>query len=197
MSESAASRDLSSTVRVLERAYLQSPDGVGDPEVAAAAHLALGLDRLAGTATTRVYRADDAVGAAVQIVTDDMPLLVESVTALLSRLGAAVAALVHPVFAVHRDLDGVLLDLAPDGALQSDEPTESWIHIQLHPTTPPDVLDGIECEIDGVLDDVRQVVADTDAMHTLQNRLADELEALAATRLPSTRRPISPRPPSC
>ncbi|MFD6859696.1 NAD-glutamate dehydrogenase [Rhodococcus sp. NPDC060090] len=180
MSESAASRDISSTVRVLERAYVQSADGIDDPEAAAAAHLELGIDRPADTATIRVYRPDDTVGAAVQIVTDDMPLLVESVTALLSRVGAVIAALVHPVFAVHRDPVGALLDMAPYGALQGDELAESWIHIQLHPTTPSDVLAGIEREIGGVLDDVRQVVIDTDAMRALQNRLAEELDALAA-----------------
>ncbi|MGN5239635.1 MULTISPECIES: NAD-glutamate dehydrogenase domain-containing protein [unclassified Rhodococcus (in: high G+C Gram-positive bacteria)] len=180
MSESADSRDLSSTVRVLKRAYAQSPDGIGDPEAAAAAHLALGLDRPAGTTATRVYRTDEAAGAAVQIVTDDMPLLVESITALLSRLGAIIAALVHPVFAVDRDSDGALLEMTPDGALQSDAPAESWIHIQLQPSTPPDVLAGIEGEIDGVLDDVRQVVIDSDAMSTVQNRLAEELDVLVA-----------------
>ena len=180
MSESADSRDLSSTVRVLKHAYLQSPDGIGDLEAAAAAHLALGLDRPAGATATRVYRADEAAGAAVQIVTDDMPLLVESTTALLSRLGATIVALVHPVFAVDRDSDGALLAMTPDGALQSDAPAESWIHIQLQPSTPPDVLAGIEGEIDGVLDDVRQVVIDSDAMSTVQNRLAEELDVLVA-----------------
>src|SRR5205085_9371660 len=53
-------------------------------------HVDLALQRQRGEALWRVYRpGDDAdIGAAVQIVIDDMPLLVKSVTSTLARLGA-------------------------------------------------------------------------------------------------------------
>ncbi|WP_280313025.1 NAD-glutamate dehydrogenase domain-containing protein, partial [Nocardia abscessus] len=65
-------------------------------------HLELAATRAPGSATTRVYRPDDSagLGAAIQIVNDDMPLLVDSVTAALRRLGATVTEVVHPVFDV-------------------------------------------------------------------------------------------------
>ena len=47
----------------------------------------------------------------VQIVTDDMPFLVDSVTAELSTEGRGVHLVVHPQFVVRRDLDGRLLEL--------------------------------------------------------------------------------------
>uniref|UniRef100_UPI002458E743 DNA translocase FtsK n=1 Tax=Nocardia cyriacigeorgica TaxID=135487 RepID=UPI002458E743 len=37
---------------------------------------------------------------AVQVVTDDMPLLVESITTSLSRMGVSVSEVMHPIFEV-------------------------------------------------------------------------------------------------
>jgi len=184
MSDQAASQGVSSPMEVLERAYGQSVEGLDDPEVAMAAHLALGLDRSAGTAATRVYRADDPSGPAVQIVTDDMPLLIESVTAMLARLGATVTTVVHPVFAAERAADGRLVDLRDGGIMHDGGISESWIHVQLHPTTTSGILDDIERDLGPVLADVRQVVADTGAMHALQAELAERLDALAAAPPP-------------
>ncbi|WP_430333247.1 NAD-glutamate dehydrogenase [Rhodococcus sp. ACT016] len=147
-------------------------------------HLLLAHRRTPGSAVTRVHRPADGtgVGAALQIVTDDMPLLVESVTALLGRLEASISEVVHPVLAVRRSPDGtlerVLSDVPirdlPDGAL-----AESWMHVQLHPATEDAVLDSLESSIADVLSDVGRVVADTDAMRALQRTLAAELDVRA------------------
>ncbi|MDX5310395.1 MAG: NAD-glutamate dehydrogenase, partial [Rhodococcus sp. (in: high G+C Gram-positive bacteria)] len=150
----------------LEDSYRRYADTVDAPERALAAHLDLGRQRHEAEVLTRVYRPGDRwdIGAALQIVTDDMPLLVESVIALLTRLGVAIRELVHPVVSVRRDEDGGLREMVADTTPPSGFVTESWIHVQLHPATAEAALDAVGTEIGGVLADVRQVGADTAEM---------------------------------
>ncbi|MFE3292096.1 NAD-glutamate dehydrogenase, partial [Rhodococcus sp. NPDC059234] len=121
------------------------------------------------------------VGApAVQVVTDDMPMLVESVTAMLARLGVTIVEIVHPVLRVQRDGDGELVDVLVDGG-QHERSThsESWMHLQLHPATDPARFDEIAQAVRDVLADVRHVISDTDAMRYTQAALAEQLDTFA------------------
>jgi glutamate dehydrogenase len=87
-----------------------------DPaELAALAldHLALAEVRPQGSATVDVTTAGEGEGAGarggraiVRIVTDDMPFLVDSVTAEVVRQGAGLQHVVHPVVVVRRDVTG-------------------------------------------------------------------------------------------
>ncbi|AUM15666.1 NAD-glutamate dehydrogenase [Rhodococcus ruber] len=165
----------------LEDSYRRYADTVDAPERALAAHLDLGRQRHEAEVLTRVYRPGDRwdIGAALQIITDDMPLLVESVIALLTRLGVAIRELVHPVVSVRRDEDGGLREMVADTTPPSGFVTESWIHVQLHPATAEAALDAVGTEIGGVLADVRQVGADTAEMLVRERDLATELDALA------------------
>ncbi|MEU7768968.1 NAD-glutamate dehydrogenase domain-containing protein, partial [Nocardia sp. NPDC049190] len=151
-------------------------------------HLELAAHRASGSATTRVYRPDDStgLGAAIQIVNDDMPLLVDSVTAALRRLGATVTEVVHPVFNVSRDADGKLLAIAPrDGeaepVAESDGHTlrESWIHVQLGAGLADELVDRIERELPLLLADLRQVADDTPTMGEMLTTVADQLDQAA------------------
>ena len=72
--------------------------------------------------------------AIIEIVTDDMPFLVDSVTQELARTDVAIDLVVHPQFVVRRDLHGQLL--AVSGTLDAHEvPTdavvESWMHLEV------------------------------------------------------------------
>ncbi|WP_063017509.1 NAD-glutamate dehydrogenase [Nocardia nova] len=170
----------------LESAYFRHVDA-GDVDCAITGssalvfrrHLELGLQRPPGAARVRVYHPDDGsgIGAAVQLVTDDMRLLVESVASALTRIGATVSEVIHPIFEVMRDDEGRLHSAAPH-EVDGNGVTglrESWIHVQLHPSTSRDVLERIEAEVPDVLTDVRQVIGDTEAMRAVQDRLAREL----------------------
>ncbi|WP_072687815.1 NAD-glutamate dehydrogenase [Rhodococcus marinonascens] len=156
----------------------------GTSDAVLAAHLKLALQRHPGQAVTRVYRPGDGhdLGASVQIVTDDMPLLVESITTLLNRLGIGISEFVHPIISVQREPDGglhgILLGDRGKGAGEGST-TESWIHVQLDPRTESAVLDSLDKEIGTILEDVRQVVLDTDTMRKLERDLADDLERSA------------------
>ncbi|CAM3031153.1 NAD-glutamate dehydrogenase [Prescottella defluvii] len=162
------------------------PDSVlnGRSDAILREHVALASHRMPGWAATRVHRPSDGtgLGAALQIVTDDMPLLVESVTALLGRLDAAIGEVVHPIFTVRRDTAGNLETVLPTSSIHDSPPgclAESWMHVQLHPATDDATLDALEGAIGDVLSDVHQVVADTEAMRALQLALAAELDVRA------------------
>jgi glutamate dehydrogenase len=74
-------------------------------------HLELAEVRSPGAPKLQLYRPGDGsgLGAAVQIVNDDMPMLVDSVTSALRRIGASVVAVIHPVLDVVRDEHGRLV----------------------------------------------------------------------------------------
>ncbi|MFO1155815.1 MAG: NAD-glutamate dehydrogenase [Rhodospirillales bacterium] len=88
---------------------------------AAFAHWRLGEQRTPGTALVRAYNPTlDADGwrsehTVVEVITDDMPFLVDSLTAELNRRDLSVHLVVHPVIAIRRDPAGRLLAVAaPD-----------------------------------------------------------------------------------
>ncbi|NEW51055.1 NAD-glutamate dehydrogenase [Nocardia cyriacigeorgica] len=175
----------------LEEAYFRHVDA-GDVDCAITGitqifrrHLELAMTRIPGRALVRVYHPDDGsgLGAAVQVVTDDMPLLVESITSSLSRMGVSVSEVIHPIFEIERAADGRLIDAKPHevdanggGGLR-----ESWMHLQLHPSTSRAVLDRVESSMPDVVADVRQVIGDTAAIRAAQSTLADELDRAGAS----------------
>src|SRR2546429_5341845 len=65
-------------------------------------HYRLGSHRPAGESRVAVYLPDDSggFGPALQVVTDDGAMLMDSVTVLLHRLGVAYAGIMNPVFGV-------------------------------------------------------------------------------------------------
>ncbi|MFI9403415.1 NAD-glutamate dehydrogenase [Nocardia sp. NPDC052316] len=175
----------------LEEAYFRHVDA-GDVDCAITGitqifrrHMELAMHRPAGRALVRVYHPDDGsgLGAAVQLVTDDMPLLVESITSSLNRLGVSVSEVIHPIFEVERDAEGRLQHAAPhevvDGTNGATALRESWMHLQLHPATSRALLSRIESGMPNVIADVRQVIGDTEAIKDVQSRLADDLELAA------------------
>ncbi|BDU05203.1 NAD-glutamate dehydrogenase [Nocardia cyriacigeorgica] len=174
----------------LEEAYFRHVDA-GDVDCAITGitqifrrHLELAMTRSPGRALVRVYHPDDGsgLGSAVQVVTDDMPLLVESITSSLSRMGVSVSEVIHPIFEVERAADGRLVDAKPHevDANGGTGLRESWMHLQLHPSTSRAVLDRVEAAMPVVVDDVRQVIGDTAAIRAAQSTLADELDRAAA-----------------
>ncbi|MEU0540769.1 NAD-glutamate dehydrogenase [Nocardia sp. NPDC005978] len=175
----------------LEEAYFRHVDA-GDADCAVPAtstqifrcHVDLAVKRVPGTANVRVYHHDDDtdLGAAVQLVTDDMPLLVESVTSFLSRMGVSLSEVVHPIFEVTRNGDG-LLETAVPHEVDGNGATglrESWMHLQLHPSVSRELLEKVETTLPDVLTDVRQVIEDTSAMRKAQEQVAGELVAAVA-----------------
>ncbi|HJT03805.1 MAG TPA: NAD-glutamate dehydrogenase [Pseudonocardiaceae bacterium] len=156
-------------------------------ELAAAvkSHLALAAQRVPGRALVRLLnpaRADDGWDCrdtVIQIVTDDMPYLVDSVIAELARGNLTVRRLVHPLIRVRRDLTGSLLEVLTGGApaaMPSDAVVESWMYVNITRITDPDRVREVQQRLLTVLTDVREVVEDTPRMITTAESLADGLQ---------------------
>ncbi|GAB2452756.1 NAD-glutamate dehydrogenase [Nocardia tengchongensis] len=168
------------------------PSGAPASEVTARAsrifrhHLDLAASRRPGAASIRVYRLGNisGLGPAIQIVNDDMPLLVDSVSSMLRRFGATVTDIVHPVIDALRDNHGLLRAIAPTSGTEPDigdhTITESWIHIQLAESVDDDQLDRIERALPPLLAALRRVSGDTPAMTSTLLAVAQALDSLAA-----------------
>jgi glutamate dehydrogenase len=120
----------------------------------------------------------------VLVVTDDMPYLIDSVIAELSRTGTVVHRVVHPVVVVRRGPDGALREILPD-ADPTDLPhgavAESWMNLELEADAGSESVRELAIDLHerltAVLADVRDVVDDGEAMLTRARVVADELEA--------------------
>ncbi len=153
-----------------------------------AAHYRLGLHRPTGESRVAIYPPDDpgGFGPALQLVTDNGAMLMDSVTVLLHRLGVAYAAIMNPVFQVRRNPDGDLLSVEPKTAENTANGCveETWEHVQLSPSVEPETLQEAERLLPGVLADLRRVAADSTAMIAIVNKLADDVETNAAGHYP-------------
>ncbi len=116
----------------------------------------------------------------VEIVTDDMPFLVDSVSAALSANDRAIHLVIHPQFDVRRDEHGELLELGSvdhgtDDSKPLDVVTESWIHFDIDRESDAGKIDELTEILTGVLDDVRDAVLDWPPMVAEVQRLAEHL----------------------
>ncbi|RJS45174.1 NAD-glutamate dehydrogenase [Nocardioides cavernaquae] len=152
-----------------------------------ASHRRLAAVRVRGTACVRVHTPtvqDDGWSAAghtvVEVVTDDMPFLVDSVVVELARLHHDVQLVVHPRFDVERDDEGHLrsVEVVDDRREPgSGWHRESWMHLEI-PRTAADlpVLRKLEADVQRVLGDVRAAVEDWVAMRDQADDVVAQLE---------------------
>jgi glutamate dehydrogenase len=112
----------------------------------------------------------------IEIVHDDMPFLVDSVTMEVNRQGLTLHLVVHPVLRTVRDGSGELVSLSkPAGSAEGR--LESFMHVEVDRQSDPAKLAELESGIARVLGDVRAAVEDWRAM---QARMAQVLGALEA-----------------
>jgi glutamate dehydrogenase len=158
------------------------------PPTLIAAHERLAQVRSVGETLVAIYPSDDqgGFGPALQIVTDQASMLLDSVTVLLHRLGVAYVALMNPVFRVRRSPTGELLEVRPlaDDADRSDSQgiEESWIHVQLSPSVNRKALAEAERMLPMVVADARQIALDSGALSAALHDLARDLDADSGTR---------------
>ena len=128
----------------------------------------------------------------IEIVTDDMPFLVDSITGALTARNLDVQMLVHPVMVVRREpLTGELLevcaDVEPDDATP-DDIVESWMRVETDPVRDHEEQRLLGEDLEQVLEDVRRAVKDWPAMRARALSLADEI---ATAELPVPDRDIT------
>ena len=94
----------------------------------------------------------------IEIVNDDMPFLVDSVTMEVNRHGLTLHLIIHPLILVNRDADGTLVGLGTEGAATAVR--ESFIHVEVDRITDSTQMDALAVDVTRVLGDVRLAVAD-------------------------------------
>jgi glutamate dehydrogenase len=155
----------------------QSP---GAMLAAVRAHRDLASRRVAGELKLRIGLTPDGHHTAIEIVTDDMPFLVDSITAALSARNLDVHLLVHPLLVVRREPLGELVevcaDVEPDDAIAGDE-IESWMRIETDPIRNSAEIEQVGEELSRVITDVREAVEDWPRMRARALALADDLAA--------------------
>ncbi|MBV8932418.1 MAG: NAD-glutamate dehydrogenase, partial [Kutzneria sp.] len=146
----------------------------------------LAATRVPGRPVVRVInpsRANDGwtcPATVVQIVTDDMPYLVDSISSELISAGIQVHRVVHPIVVVRRDVAGALHEVLTDADPAEpphDALVESWMHLEVDLVTDTERGRELENRLVAVIGDVREVVEDTDRMAGTARQLAEQLSA--------------------
>jgi len=172
----------------------------------AAAHAELASRRPQGRALVRVRPGTTASllpsRDVIDVVTDDMPFLIDTITMTLATHDVTPELVVHPQLLVRRDVTGELHEVVksiegPRGtgkhgahgvaggfAAEPDQIAESWSHIEVARLTDGKA-EAIEAALDQALADVRVAVEDYPKMRAMAVRLADQLASAQAGAEPA------------
>jgi len=107
----------------------------------------------------------------IEMVNDDKPFLVDSITAELTRRGLKIYQLIHPIIAVNRDSNGHFVSLADDQSAPTV--TESVMYFQITPLTPAEAQQNLEKDLYAILEEVTLAVVDWPSMIATLNETID------------------------
>ena len=149
---------------------------------AAVAHWNLAQQRAPGEAKVRVYNPVfeqhgwQSPHTLIEIVSDDMPFIVDSVTMDLNRKGYGIHLVIHPVMRIRRDASGHVIEVLEPDAESDDAVAESILHAEVDREHDPGKLDELRRSVERVLDQVRAAVEDWQQMRGRAQALTDELD---------------------
>jgi glutamate dehydrogenase len=165
--------------------------GVGEEDLAeyrsetlaalALAHLRSATTRKPKRPLVRVFNTDEqrdgwsTTHTIVEVTTEDMPFLVDSIGMVLTQAGLTIHMMVHPVLSIRRDRGGRLETLVEDGDGRKAT-HESWQHIEIDRIGAPERLQELEQKLLRTLEDVRLAVEDWGEMRQRATELANEIE---------------------
>lgn len=138
--------------------------------------------RLPGQTKVRVFnpRIDEhgwrSPHTVIEIVNDDMPFLVDSVTAELNRQELGVHLVIHPIMPVSRGAKGEMSEIGGKNAVP-----ESIMQLRVNQVASQEQLDTIRQRLESVLKDVRLAVQDWQPMRA---RLDAVIEEITKSKLP-------------
>ncbi|MGJ3259833.1 MAG: NAD-glutamate dehydrogenase [Rhodospirillales bacterium] len=160
----------------------QDLEALTGPELVAIAraHLNTGKTRKARTPNIRVYNPDPKADGwttnhtVVEIVTDDMPFLVDSVSAELTRRELPIHLVIHPICKVRRSKSGQVTEILERGHVDVDAKAESFMHFQIA-QQPEKARREITDALKNILADVRASVEDWRPMRERMESVIEEL----------------------
>jgi glutamate dehydrogenase len=149
---------------------------------AALAHWNFLRTRTPGTPKLRVYNPQleqhgwQSTHTIIEVATDDMPFLVDSVRMALNRRGLTTHLVIHPVMQLRRDDAGRVVDVLASGVREDGSLTEAVMHLEVDRQTDQEILDSILAEIEAVLRDVSAAVEDWLPMREKLDAIISELK---------------------
>jgi glutamate dehydrogenase len=118
----------------------------------------------------------EAVGSVVETATDDLPFLVDSVTAELEARDLVIRRVMHPIVGTERDQEGEVCAVCDP---RDSARRESIMHFELDRRLDGAQLADVERRLHEVLRDVRSVVSDFPAMTQKIGRMIELARAAA------------------
>ena len=101
----------------------------------------------------------------IEIVNDDMPFLVDSVTSALAAQGVAVHLIIHPILRLERDEGGRIVALCErEAKANGNALRESFMHVEIGEESDPQRLAELAALLERVLGEVRAAVEDWQQM---------------------------------
>ncbi|MEO1084030.1 MAG: NAD-glutamate dehydrogenase, partial [Acidobacteriota bacterium] len=112
----------------------------------------------------------------IEVLRDDSPFLVDSLTELLKRRGLEVHIAVHPQLSVRRDDDGALLEILPPGTTGDGVEGESLMHFEVERHHTAAEMVELETALRLVLSDVDTAVGDWTEMRAACCKALEHLQ---------------------
>jgi glutamate dehydrogenase len=141
----------------------------------------LGAQRTADTPTIRLFNPTPEKNGwglehtVIEIVNDDMPFLVDSVSAEINRRERKIHLLLHPVIRTLRDAGGKRIEVTDTQHAPPEAVVESYMHVEIDQETEPAELESIRASLESILRTVRLAVQD---WRTMRARLAEDTSEL-------------------
>lgn len=128
-----------------------------------------------GCKNLNIYQSDqisftDAPVTVIELVNDDMPFIVDSITQLLAEREIEIVNFFHPVVCVERDQDGNFINFSPDGISTSENSQitkilpESLVQIHVAQIISEPIIDAIKQEIKQIIHDIQHATCDWQVM---------------------------------
>ncbi len=152
--------------------------------------------RQPGALVVRVFNPEqsshgfDSPNTILQIVTDDMPFIIDSVLGELSESNFQVVRILHPILETQRDENALRVHIeravmteghaeAERAARDQGYVRESILHLEIERQSDPAVLQAIESQMRSVLGDVKLVVGDWRPMKAALHQVVQDIKTNA------------------
>jgi glutamate dehydrogenase len=153
-----------------------------------------GVERTPGVPKVRLFNPlQEKIGwglehTVIEIVNDDMPFLVDSVSAEINRRDRKIHLLLHPIITSRRDPGGRRIEVTDTLTTTAESVRESYMHVEIDQETEPEELESIRTSLENILREVRLSVLDWRAMRA---RLTANVEELETAKLPMPQEEIN------
>jgi len=151
---------------------------------AAISHWQLMQSRKAGETLIRVYNPKveqhgwQSQHSVIEIVTDDMPYLVNSISMTITQAGYNIHLTIHPILRVERDDKGNFIALGtenPKSKKNTSEQSESLVHLQVDRIIDDERLESLQNKIKKVVFQVSTVHEDAAKLATKPKEMSELL----------------------